>query len=200
MIEETTEQGNSLEVFKFGIEGISSLLMHNPRGMESSENKAKVTTKQIPAAEEEAERGAYRNELDGTLYLPSIMFRSSLWHGAAYRKIGKDSARNLIQAAVFSVDSRTPLIDLDTGEALRDYQIHTVRAVVQTNGIMRSRPEIERWGCVLRFELDLDFITPEIVAELLNIAGKRAGVGDWRPLRKGPHGRYRASLLGREEE
>lgn len=190
---------SSLKVYRFGCEGISSLLMHNPAAMDHQDSGKKTNVKNIPTPEEEAERSTYRDG-DGTLYLPSNMFRSSLWNGAAYRKIGREAARNIINAGVFNVDSKTPVLDPETMEVYRDFtRIHTVRAVIENKGIRRSRAEIEPWYCVVCFELDREFLSPEIVEELLNIAGKRSGVGDWRPQKKGPHGRFRAILLGEEK-
>ena len=54
---------------------------------------------------------------------------------------------------------------------------------------------MERWGCLLELEVDPDFTNAFQVEELLNISGRISGVGDYRPERRGPHGRYRARLL-----
>ena len=186
----------TLEVYKYRIEGVSSLLMHSPQAMMES-RPAGTSTKQIPSAEEEAEKGAYRNE-DGTLYLPSAAFKASLMHGAGGRRIGKTAARTVLAGAVFTTSPKTHLIDPESGERLRDYRVHVARVVVQRSSIMRARPEIERWGCVLELEVDLEFIQAFVVEELLNIAGRISGVGDFRPERRGPHGRYQAQLLSNQ--
>ena len=183
----------TLEVYKYRIEGVSSLLMHSPQAMMES-RPAGTSTKQIPSAEQEAEKGAYRNE-DSTLYLPTAAFKASLMHGAGGRRIGKTAARTVLAGAVFPTLGRTDLTDPDTGRRISEYQIHVARVVVQRSSIMRARPEIERWGCVLELEVDLEFIQAFVVEELLNIAGRISGVGDYRPERRGPHGRYRAQLL-----
>jgi len=116
-------------------------------------------------------------------------------HGAGGRKIGKTAARTVLAGAVFSTGPRTRLVDPETGEGLREYRIHRSRVVVQRASIIRARPEIERWGCVLDLEVDLDFTNPWQIEELLNISGRISGVGDYRPERRGPHGRYGAKLM-----
>ncbi len=74
--------------------------------------------------------------------------------------------------------------------------MHVARVVVQRSSVIRARPEVERWACVLELEIDLDFIAnASIVEELLNVSGRISGVGDFRPQHSGPHGRYRAELL-----
>ena len=104
--------------------------------------------------------------------------------------------RGLCLLGLFSLRCRERiLLDPDTGQRISEYQIHVARVVVQRSSIMRARPEIERWGCVLELEVDLDFTSPWQVEELLNIAGRISGVGDFRPEKRGPHGRYRAELL-----
>lgn len=184
----------SIDVYRYGIEGVSSLLMHSPKAMMEG-RPVGPTTKRIPSPEEEAEKGAYRDE-ERLLYLPSAAFKASLMHGAGGRRIGNTAARTQLAGAVFNTGPRTYLIDPESGEPLRDYRVHVARVVVQRSSVIRARPELERWACVLELEVDLDFIpNPGLVEELLNISGKISGVGDFRPERRGPHGRYRAELL-----
>ena len=183
----------ALEVCRYRIEGVSSLLMHSPQALMEG-RPAGPTTRRIPTPEEEAEKGAYRDD-EGFLYLPSEAFRASLMHGAGGRRIGKTAARTVLSGAVFTTSPRTHLVDPESGERLREYRVHVARVVVQRSSIIRARPEIERWGCVLELEVDLDFTNPQQVEELLNISGRISGVGDFRPERRGPHGRYRAGLI-----
>lgn len=183
----------ALEVHRYRIEGVSSLLMHSPRAMMEG-RPAGAAVRRIPTPEEEAEKGAYRDE-QGFLYLPSAAFKASLMHGAGGRRIGTTAARTVLAGAVFTTEPNTYLTDPETGAGLRDYRVHVARVVVQRASVLRARPEIERWACVLELEVDLDFTNPRQVEELLNIAGRISGVGDFRPERRGPHGRYRAELL-----
>lgn len=188
----------ALEVHRYRVEGVSSLLMHSPRAM-MERRPAGATARRIPTPEEEAEKGAYRDD-DGFLYLPSAAFKASLMHGAGGRRIGTTAVRTVLAGSVFTTDPNTYLIDPETGTGLRHYRVHVARVVVQRASILRARPEIERWACVLEFEVDLDFTNPRQVEELMNIAGRISGVGDFRPERRGPYGRYRARLLENGQE
>ena len=183
----------ALEVYRYRVEGVSSLLMHSPEAM-MEVGPAGPTARKIPTAEEEAEKGAYRDG-EGFLYLPSAAFRASLMHGAGGRRIGRTAARTVLAGSVFNTEPRTRLLDPETGEKLRSYRVHRSRVVVQRASIIRARPELERWGCLLELEVDLDFTNARQVEELLNISGRISGVGDFRPERRGPHGRYRAELI-----
>ena len=73
--------------------------------------------------------------------------------------------------------------------------ISTERAVIQGQGVLRSRPKISNCYVNIDFEVDADFIAdPKVLLDLLNIAGKIAGVGDWRRSRR-RQAQARAELL-----
>ena len=182
-----------LEVYRYRIEGVSSLLMHSPQAMMEG-SPSGPSTKKIPTPEEEAEKGAYRSE-EGFLYLPSAAFRASLMHGAGGRRIGRTAARTVLSGSVFNTGPKTLLLDPETSKRIENYEVNLARVVIGRASIVRARLEIESWGCVLELEIDLDFTNSWQVEELLNIAGRISGVGDYRPERKGPHGRYRAQLV-----
>ena len=153
-------------------------------------------TKKIPSPEEEAASKVYA-EKNGRgkpeLYAKSIWFRSALMRATVGKRIGKVGAKTMVSAGVFIVEDHIPLMT-KKGKPITDYEINVSRAVVQKAGIMRARPEIREWCCRLPLEIDDEFITPGQVLELMNVAGKLAGAGDWRPEKGGHHGRFSAEL------
>jgi hypothetical protein len=100
-----------------------------------------------------------------------------------------------MKAGVFSAEMECPLYHPETGARLKDYKINVQRVVVQGAGIHRARPEIPAWQCKVAFEIDDAFVTPQIVEEVFNLAGRMKGVGDFRPERKGPYGRFSVKLV-----
>lgn len=52
------------------------------------------------------------------------------------------------------------------------------------------RPRIDRWEFEADFSFDASACTQELLRELFGAAGKRCGLGDFRPARKGPFGRF----------
>lgn len=179
----------AIAVHKFRVVGISALLMNNPMAMGGGGEK-KMGAKKIPSPDEEAAAKVYRLD-DGQLYLPSICFRSSLLRGCTGKRIGKVGAAGQVAAGVFNVGTEVRLVHPKTGKPIKDYAVHTTRCVVQKNGVIRARPMVHEWACEVPFEVDDDFVTQNHVRELLGIAGRIAGVGDWRPQTRGPYGRYR---------
>lgn len=184
----------SFQIVKFKITGIGALLQNNPASMVMKQDG--VGTKKIPTPAEEAELKVFKNA-KGEIYIPTECFRLSIigkGGAASGRRINKRSAATVVAPNLFVVGTETVLCDQKTGKPLKDYKIHTTRAVVNKNGVMRSRPMLENWACEIAFEIDNAFLTKEMVLELLNIAGRVSGVGDFRISCKGTFGRFTAAL------
>lgn len=194
---------NVLAVFR--ITGLSPLLMHSPSAMnDKSAGGGGLNTKKIPTAEEEAARGVYRMPDGGPhpvgqLCIRGDAFRSSVLGkggGASGRRVGKRTAIQCCSGGMFTTESWCPLIHPKTGEPINDYTINVMRVVIQgKDAVPRARPEIAEWACKLALDIDTDFVQVAMVLELLNISGKMAGVGDYRPQKRGPYGRFKAELV-----
>ena len=181
-----------LKLSKFKVTGLFPILTNNPSKMKRASESA--TKKKIPSAEEEAKAGLYLDD-KGNCCLPSVGFRSALLSGLKNKKVGKASAISVFQAAVFNVDELTVLVNPKTGEPLTEYRIDTRRALVQRQGVLRSRPRFEKWGCTLFLQIDEDITTPQQVEENLNIAGQVIGVGDFRIEKRGMFGKFEVKLM-----
>lgn len=176
-----------MEVIEYPIEHISPLLQHNPASMHTmSEVMAK---KKIPTPEEEATAGVYRLPT-GQLYMPNDAFRSALVRAGSGRKLGKTFVTTIVKGAVFSATDAVPLTHPD-GTPITTWDIDVRRALIGKAGVLRARPRIEKWAAVVPFEIDTEMISPALVEELLNLAGRLIGVGDYRPEKSGPFGRFR---------
>jgi hypothetical protein len=181
------------KIYGFSIIGDSPLLMHNPRSM--VRNSAGTTKRKvIPSPEEEAEIGTYRDE-DGFLVFPAIGFRGAFYKAMSGYKVGKKSLRSVLGHTRVK-DEWVYLVDPESKKRLKDYAIDTRRAVVQRQGIMRSRPRIEQWGTELEFLMNEEIATmPEDqlllqATAILNEAGQTVGVGDFRLDRGGWFGMF----------
>jgi len=177
-----------MELIKITVVGTSPLLQHNPAGMARGDD-ASAKKKTIPTPEAEAEAGCYRDD-QGNLFLPTPAFRSALVGAAKGRRLGKTAATTIVKGATFAATERTTLIDPIGGKPLTDYDIDTRRAVVQRQAVLRSRPRLENWQAVVELEYDEEFIVESTLVELMEIAGRIIGVGDYRPEKSGPFGRF----------
>lgn len=175
-----------MQTIEIGIESLSALLLHNPAGMRPANET--LARKNIPAVEVEAEAGCYRLA-DGQLALPSPAFRSCLVAAGKGRRFGRTAATTVIRGSVFAADELTPLFTPD-GTPAHDFEIDQRRVVLQRAAIVRSRPKLTKWAATVRLEVDEEFIGETQVRELLAIGGRTIGVGDYRPEKSGPFGRF----------
>ena len=169
-----------MEILLFKVRGLSPLLMHSAAGMKAPDSGT-AKRKTIPSPAEEAEAGCYRDEA-GDFYMPSEAFRSALVDAGVGRKLGRSSAKKVLAANVFTTaNDRAALYDPDSGASLHDYAVDSRRAVVQKQGIVRSRPRLDRWAATFELEYDPDFVSVAVLRDVLALAGRQVGVGDFRP-------------------
>lgn len=169
------------------VEGVTALLMHNPSGMRPVEKA--IGRKTIPTPEDEAEAGCYRLP-SGQFYLPTFAFRACLVSGAKNMRLGKTAATAVIKGSVFPATETTALWS-PTGDPLEKFEIDMRRAMVQRQGIVRCRPKLAEWAASVEFEYDDDFVAEDHIREFLSIGGRVCGVGDYRPEKSGPFGRFK---------
>jgi hypothetical protein len=184
-----------LRLVRFEVTGVhgAGLLMHNPAGM-ARRKETGIGPKVIPSPEEEAEAGCYRLP-SGQLYLPTTHFRSAILAAAAGQKIEKKAARLILSAALFAIEESAPLYHPETGHPLREYEIDIRRAVVQRQGISRSRPKLPQWATTVEFQYEPMLLNPEMIQQVFDLAGAIIGVGDFRPSKSGPFGRFSVDLV-----
>jgi len=173
--------------------GESPLLMHSTKGMTRA-GSAKMKAKKVPDAKEEAELAAYRDD-DGHLFVPCIFFRQAAVSAGKGRKIGKHFATTLLRGALIDPDRRALLVDPGTGEVLTEYEIDERAVVVGKARVMRARPRLDTWAAGVTLDYDDDVLDPEIIADVLDTAGTRVGVGDYRVEKGGWFGRFRVDSV-----
>lgn len=160
------------------ITGDADLLFHR-WNCEAVDTKAKAAKNSAAKKSDDIESYLWRNE-SGELCLPGEYVRQSIIHAAKYRpdpRSPRKSAMDLFKAGVVS---QTHLASLSVKDP--DY-IDTRRVTVQRAGINRSRPAM-RAGWTAK--LSLLIVTPEYIdaaalREVLSVAGRLVGVGDFRP-------------------
>ena len=77
------------------------------------------------------------------------------------------------------------------------FKLFVKRAVVKSSKHVRVRPRFDHWNLRGTIEILEPVITEAHLKTMFEIAGSRAGLGDWRPSEKkspGPYGRFLSSL------
>jgi len=168
-----------------GIVGISPLLMH--RFSEEDKEQVKSGTSSSISnrnGEQDAERAAYRLPT-GELYQPADHIERAFVIAAGLHKIGRRSARSVAGAAVCITPREIP-------HGTREYVIDARRVVIpSTKGaVIRHRPRLDSWRFSFTLELDEELIQAKLARKILEDAGKKIGIGDFRPQKGGPFGRF----------
>jgi hypothetical protein len=170
------------------ITGISPLLQHR---FPVEESEQQTTAKNRKQKEEDVEKSLYKLA-DGTIYQPSVHFISSLKKAGAKFQIpgqGKATYKNIIGSGAVlispeAIPHKTQSFEID---------IRPVVVPATKGRVVRKRPVFKNW--VLRFnvEFDEDEISAATIKELLEYAGRRVGIGDFRPEKGGSFGRFMVS-------
>lgn len=182
-------------LIKATVEGISPLLQN--RFTEAAQEKVAngsgaALRGSMPLPREQAEAKLYRTA-DGLVVLPSANLLRAIVDAGVFVKVGKSklstSRSSLIPAGVAICEPELPI-------APGRWEVDT-RAVVNpaTGGRMVChRPRFDAWRVTFTLDADESLFAERLVRELVDLAGQRIGVGDFRPARKGPFGRFKVVM------
>lgn len=173
------------------IEGTSPLLMNrfteeNEISVSSGRSKSTKAGKGTPR--EQAEPRCYKDK-DGILYIPGTNIFSCIIQAGTFFKLGKAKVTtqksSLIPAGIIMESLEC---SLDT----RDFEVDSRRVVIPATGgaIMAHRPRLDVWKTTFAINVDDEIFDPDFVREIIDAAGSKVGLGDFRPQRKGPFGRF----------
>lgn len=158
-------------------EGTSPLLMNRfpevaPEGLQKMSRN------------DQAEVAAYRDTA-GVLFVPGVNIHRCLIAGAAYTKKGRGTLAKIAAACLLVEDEKVSL-------NVREYEVDARPVVIPaTKGrIMRFRPRLDTWKISFFMIYDAGLLNIEEVHRILEDSGRRVGLLDFRPERKGPFGRF----------
>lgn len=128
--------------------------------------------------------------LNGKPMIPQPNLLRSIIDGGSFFKVGKSQLTTKSSSSLYSCvmidEAEIPLIHS------QPWKVDS-RAVVipATKGrILAHRPMFDDWKLDFEIEIDLTQITEKLFRQVVDAAGNRIGLGDFRPQRKGPYGRY----------
>lgn len=144
------------------------------------------------------DRGTPREQAEPKLYIglsgkPTIpqpnLFRC-LIEGGRFHKIGKTQVTTAKASMLFSC------MDIDGAEIeiahKEDWRVDTRAVRIPSTGgrILAHRPMFDDWSLSFTVDLDETILGPKLLRAIFDDAGKRVGLGDFRPQTKGPFGRF----------
>lgn len=170
-------------VVEFTIEGTAAILFHawnNEAVAEKASARKGSAAKKIDNVESFVYRDAQNN-----ICLPGAYLHGSLIAAAKFRqdpRSPRKSAMDLMKAAV------SPLTELASLGTERWNYLDSRRVTIMRNGITRQRPAFNPgWKATFQFVVNLpEYVSPPFFHDILTLAGRAIGVGDFRPT----YGRY----------
>ena len=175
------------------IAGVSPLLMNRF----SSDAEVSVSAGHSPAIRsgphrtprEEAERSAYRCSSTGKLFLPGPNLFAALVEAGKFHRVGKTKVTTMRSSLVpAGLLVRELVIPLGT----KDFEVDSRRVRIPATGgcVMRHRARLDEWKAPFTLDVDESVFNDKFVRMLLDDAGKKVGIGDFRPATRGPFGRF----------
>lgn len=163
----------------FRIKGTSAFLFHR-WSVDGVEAKAKAAKGSKAKKEDDIESYVYRTTDESELAIPAEYFRMSFINAAKYKqdpRSPRKSAMDLFKAGLVVLDELCSL-----GKKDWDF-IDRRRVQIQRNAITRCRPALlPGWEIELRVQvLTPEYVSPELLHDVSETAGKLVGVGDFRP-------------------
>lgn len=143
-------------------------------------------------------RGTPLEQAEGKLYLgingkpmiPSPNVFSCIIAAGTFFKAGKSKITtqktSLIPACVEIGAAEIPIISVEP------WVVDTRAVRIPSTGgrILAHRPMFHDWKLCFDLDLDDSFIAAKLFREIIDAAGKRIGLGDFRPSCKGPFGKF----------
>lgn len=173
-----------MKTYEVTIQGISPLLMNKPSVLIGDISKDKKPLKNDPKGE--AESRLYI--LDGKLYQPSTHIKGALIEAGKQKKVVGKGKSTYSKAVGYAVE----INPFELVHKKQKWEIFSILAVNPTTKgrTLLHRPMLREWELDFEVTFDESEIQDSIMKEIFDIGGRIAGLGDWRPAKKGPYGRF----------
>ncbi len=188
----TTKGSDNMKNITTTIRGISPLLQHGFSAEFQRSDASRPNVVQVGDPRSEAEAVAYRDQA-GNCYFPGQAISRLIREAGAGHKLkgSRRAVKFVVPAAVVVEDDHVPILDLK-GKPVSTFEVDSRPVTIPaTKGrIMRHRPRFDSWQAVLHLQIDEEVLPATLVHQLLEEGGRRIGIGDFRPEKGGPFGRF----------
>lgn len=176
------------------IAGVSPLLVHaftdEDQLAASSGSRKSSAAGSRGTPYEQAEKHLHISEQDGKPIMPQPNLQSCIIAAGAFFKNGRSKITtmrsSLIPACVFWNDTEFPLISKGGWSV----DTRAVRIPATGGRIQRHRPCFFDWSVKFDVDLDTSEMHQSLFREIVDAAGQKVGLCDFRPATKGPFGRF----------
>ncbi len=128
--------------------------------------------------------------LGGSPMIPQPNLLRCLVDGGRFTKIGKSQVTTQKSSLLYAA------LDIDGAEIeivhRQPWKVDTRAVRIPATGgrILAHRPMFDDWALAFTVDLDTEILGAKLLRQIVDDAGKRIGLGDFRPATKGPYGRF----------
>jgi hypothetical protein len=125
-----------------------------------------------------------------TFVIPQPNLLRCLVEGGRFHKVGKAQVTTAKSSMLFAC------IDIEGAEIeiihRQPWKVDTRAVRIPATGgrILAHRPIFDDWRLSFVLEIDETIMSPKLMRQIVDDAGKRVGLGDFRPATKGPYGKF----------
>lgn len=181
-----------MAIVSVNIRGISPLLQH-AFGVEfENPDPNRLVLVQHGTPREQAEAVTYRDD-EQQVFFPGAAIARLLREAGTNHKLkgSRRSVKFVVPSAVLVPEDHIHVLTKN-GERREDFEVDSRPVTIpSTKGrIMRHRPRWDDWTAEFTLEIDPTVLPVDLVHQLLEEGGRRVGIGDYRPEKGGPFGRF----------
>lgn len=184
------------------IEGVTALICNRftDAAAESASNgtRSAIATTDRGTPQEIAASKLY-HDLDGNIAIPQPNLLRCLIEGGRFHKVGKQQLTSDKKSMLYScVDIEGTMIVL---EHKQPWKVDTRPVRIPSTGgrILAHRPMFDDWAMTFVLDIDLSIMSEKLMRQVVDDAGRRIGLGDFRPATKGPFGRFNVTRWAEEK-
>jgi hypothetical protein len=191
----TVKRNNHMKSFKVRIEGTTPLLMNNfhdeaAQSATSGTRMSSIGDKGTP--KEQAEMKLYTGN-DGKPMIPLPNLFRCIIDAGKFHKAGKSKVTTIKSSIIPACVE----VNTDDGvtvaiESNEPWQVDTRPVRIPSTGgrILAHRPKFDDWSLEFDVSVDTEMMSAKMLRAIIDDAGKRIGLGDFRPDCKGVFGKF----------
>ena len=175
------------------IEGTTPLICNrftDAAAMSATAGTAITTVGDRGTPKEQAEAGLYISPSTGLEIIPNPNLFRCIIDAGTFFKAGRSKVTtqksSLIPACVTVNQMEMEIVHKEPWEV----DTRPVRIPATGGRILRHRPMFHDWSISFSVTLDVEVIGVKLFRQIMDAAGQKIGLGDFRPACKGPYGKF----------
>lgn len=170
------------------IKGVSPLLMNRFPETYADGDTRPIATGEKGTPREQAALTAYKDS-KGKLYIPGPNLFAALVDAGKFHKSGKSK---LTTQRASLIPAGLGINELTLSLGTSKFEVDSRRIVNPGTGgaHIKHRARLDNWQCSFTLDIDSEMFTEALIRKIVDDAGKKIGVLDYRPTRRGPFGKF----------